>query len=248
MSSESLAIPEVSDRASAARLRSLKVTVVVLLFAGYAAYYFCRSDLSVAMPLLIDELYKHGIAKSEARIRIGDIALWGTVAYALGNIFLTGLGDVWGGKRSFTIGLGGAVLFTLFFLSGSFLPVFTIAWIGNRLTQSIGWAGLIKVCSRWFDYSSYGTIIGILSLSFLAGDAVARQSMGMLIQLGFGWRQVFLFAAGVAGLLLILNVTLLRNSRAELGFAEPEVNPLNLFADAREKPNNFFEILKPLLL
>jgi sugar phosphate permease len=46
------------------------------------------------------------------------------------------------------------------------LPVFTLAWIGNRLLQSIGWAGLIKVCSKWFGFSPYDTVIGILSLSY----------------------------------------------------------------------------------
>jgi len=76
--------------------------------------------------------------------------------------------------------------------------VFTIAWIANRLSQSIGWAGLIKVCSNWFGFSSYGTVIGILSLIYLVGDAVARQSMGMLKQQGFGWRVLFYFAAIVA--------------------------------------------------
>jgi OPA family glycerol-3-phosphate transporter-like MFS transporter len=86
----------------------------------------------------------------------------------------------------------------LLFASTGLLPVFTIAWIANRLSQSIGWAGLIKVCSNWFGFSSYGTVIGILSLIYLVGDAVARQSMGMLKQQGFGWRVLFYFAAIVA--------------------------------------------------
>jgi sugar phosphate permease len=37
-------------------LRYRQAGTVALLFAGYAAYYFCRSDLSVAMPLLIEDL------------------------------------------------------------------------------------------------------------------------------------------------------------------------------------------------
>jgi len=37
-------------------LRIRQTTVVLLLFGGYAALYFCRADLSVAMPLLIGEL------------------------------------------------------------------------------------------------------------------------------------------------------------------------------------------------
>jgi hypothetical protein len=39
---------------------------VALLYVGYAAYYFCRSDLSVAMPQLIEDLQRHGMAGSDA--------------------------------------------------------------------------------------------------------------------------------------------------------------------------------------
>ena len=122
------------------------------------------------------------------------------------------------------------------FASGLSLPLFSIAWIGNRLTQSIAWAGLIKVSSKWFDYSSYGMIIGILSISYLVGDAAARQWMGMLIEHGFGWRTLFYFAAAVAGLFLVVNFLFLRESRVEAGFAEAKPNPLNLFAGSESRP------------
>jgi len=84
-------------------------------------------------------------------------------------------------------------------------------------------------------------------LSFLIGDAVARQSMGALIHQGYGWRALFYFAAGVAGVVLIANLVFLRESRMELGYSEPEVNPLNLFADSSSKPRNLWELLRPLL-
>jgi sugar phosphate permease len=235
-------------------LRRQQFLVVTLLFAGYAAYYFCRADFSVAMPLLIEELGRHGVASGEAIVRLGSIASLGVLAYALGKLFLTGLGDFWGGKRSFTIGLGGAIAFTLLFASKGALPIFTIAWVGNRLVQSIGWAGLIKVCSRWFGYSSYGTILGIISLSFLVGDAVARRWMGSMIERGYGWRALFLFAAAVAGIVLLANLLFLRDSRTELGFAEARTNPLNVYADplhnagSEKAPRNFWSLLRPLLL
>jgi sugar phosphate permease len=223
--------------------------VVTLLFAGYAAYYFCRVDFSVAMPLLIEELARHGVASAQAIVRLGSIASLGVLAYAIGKLFLTGLGDFWGGKRSFTIGLGGAIAFTLLFASKGALPIFTIAWVGNRLVQSIGWAGLIKVCSRWFGYSSYGTVLGIISLSFLIGDAVARRWMGSLIEHGYGWRALFVFAAAVAGVVLVANLLFLRDSRVEVGFAEPRVNPLNVYSLSEDgnRPHGFWSLFRPLL-
>jgi OPA family glycerol-3-phosphate transporter-like MFS transporter len=220
---------------------------MVLLFVGYAAYYFCRADLSVATPLLVLELQQHGMSADTALIRVGAISSAGILAYALGKFFLGGFSDLWGGKRGFLIGLGGAMGFTLLFAASGALPLFTFAWIGNRLTQSVGWAGLLKVSGRWFDYSSYGMVLGVLSLSYLVGDACARQGMGMLIDAGYGWRSLFCCAAAVVGVCFIANAVWLRESRALLGFSEPVVNPTNLYASHETHALSLRTLVLPLL-
>ena len=60
-------------------LRAGQIRTMVLLFAGYAACYYCRADLSVATPLLVEELGKHGISHGEALVRIGAHHLAGRV-------------------------------------------------------------------------------------------------------------------------------------------------------------------------
>ena len=228
-------------------LISRQIATVVLLFGGYAALYFCRADLSVATPLLVRELGRRGVSPNAALVRIGYLSSYGVLAYALGKLFLTGLGDYWGGRVNFLIGLAGATAFTLMFALGGALPIFTLAWLGNRLTQSVAWAGLLKVSSRWFDYSSHGAIIGILSVSYLIGDAVARRSMGALLAAGYGWRSLFYFAAAVAGVLFAANFWLLRESRTASGHREAQPHPLNLFADAQHRPASIGALLSPLL-
>ena len=228
-------------------LRQRQIVTVLLLFGGYASLYFCRADLSVATPMLVEELGKRGLSHDDVIVGIGAISSLGVLAYALGKLFLTGLGDFWGGRINFLIGLAGAMAFTLLFASGVGLPLFTMAWIGNRLTQSVAWAGLVKVSSRWFDFSSYGSIIGILSVSYLVGDAAAREWMGALILRGYGWRSLFLLAAAVAGTMLVANYLFLRESRVRAGFSEAIPNPLNLFAASESRPANLKELLLPLL-
>jgi OPA family glycerol-3-phosphate transporter-like MFS transporter len=237
---------EVAHR-RAPTLGSRQFLTVALLFGGYAACYFCRADFSVSSPLLIDELGSHGVSHADAMLHIGQIASLGVFAYALGKLFLTGLGDFWGGRPNFLIGLGGATAFTVLFTLGGTLPVFTIAWLGNRLTQSIAWAGLLKVSSKWFDFSAYGTIVGILSVSYLIGDAAARQWMSVLIQRGYGWRALFYLAAAVAGFFLVANLLLLRESRTEMGYAEATPSPLNLYGDSSAKPVSVAALVLPLL-
>ena len=228
-------------------LRTRQIRTLVLLFGGYAACYFCRADLSVATPMIVEELGQHGVSHADAIVRIGAISSFGVLAYALGKLFLGGLGDFWGGRANFLIALGGATAFTLMFASGASLPIFTLAWLGNRLTQSIGWAGLIKVSSKWFDYSSYGSVLGILSVSYLVGDAGARYWMGLLIQHGYGWRSLFALAAAVVGTLFVANLLFLGESRVAAGHAEARANPLSLYADAESRPLSVAALLRPLL-
>ena len=86
-------------------LRRRQIAIVALLFVGYASLYFCRADLSVATPLLIEELRSHGLTQADALWWVGTITSVGTFGYALGKLFLGGLGDYWGGRISFLIGL-----------------------------------------------------------------------------------------------------------------------------------------------
>ena len=228
-------------------LRFRQIATVLLLFGGYAACYFCRADLSVSTPYIVDELRAKGIAHQDAVISIGQMTSLGVLAYALGKLFLTGLGDFWGGRRNFLIGLAGATVFTGLFSFGTALPLFTFAWFGNRLTQSIAWAGLIKVTSKWFDYTSHGAIAGILSISYLVGDGLARHWMGGILGQGYARRVVFYFAAAVAGALLIGNLLFLRESRTDAGYPPAKPHPSNLFGGAESQPASVRALLGPLL-
>jgi OPA family glycerol-3-phosphate transporter-like MFS transporter len=227
------------------------LTTILLLGVGYSGYYFCRSNLSVVLPDLMHDLAQHGIPANEAQVRLGFIASAGTMAYAVGKFVSGSMADMFGGRRNFLGGMAGSILFTLLFvLSGGF-PLFTLAWVGNRLFQSTGWVGLVKVASRWFSYSTYGTVMAVLSLSFLFGDAACRWVMSELLAHGVGWRGVFLAGAGSLAALLLANLVLLRETPEERGLPAPEANPLNVYgADGEhkdEKHPGLKAILGPLV-
>jgi OPA family glycerol-3-phosphate transporter-like MFS transporter len=218
---------------------------------GYSGYYFCRSDLSVVLPVLIRDLAQHGITPNEAQIRLGFMASVGTVAYAFGKFFSGALADTGGGRRSFLGGMAGSIFFTIIFAMSGGFPLFTLAWIGNRLFQSQGWAGLVRVSSRWFSYSTYGSVMAVVSLSFLFGDAGCRWMMSQLMAYGAGWRGVFFFASGALAVLMLTCLLLLREAPEERGLPAPEVNPRNVYADEEPEGDGgrvgVGEILRPLL-
>jgi len=88
------------------RLLLWQILIVSLLMTGYAGFYICRSNFSVTLPLIIQDLAAHGIPADQARIRLGQIVSLGVLAYALGKFFLGGLADLWGGKRQFLAAMG----------------------------------------------------------------------------------------------------------------------------------------------
>jgi sugar phosphate permease len=227
------------------------LATIALLALGYTGYYFCRSDLSVVMPLLIQELGSHGMPAHEAEIHLGSMVSISVLAYAAGKFLSGSMADLFGGRRNFLGGMGGAIVFTLVFAASGTLPLFTMAWIGNRLFQSAGWAGLVKVTSRWFSYSRYGTVMGVLCLSYLFGDAACRYVMSLLLDAGLGWRGIFLTGAGLLGLLMLANWIFLRETPEERGLPAPDANPLNVYAaehgNVSEKTLPLAAILRPLL-
>ena len=79
-----------------------KITLA-LMIVGYAGYYLCRSDLSVARPQIIEEYKSIGITKET----IGGFTAVATALYALGKFIFGGLADVLGGRRMFLLGMGG---------------------------------------------------------------------------------------------------------------------------------------------
>ena len=226
-------------------LRLWQTATLALLFVGYSGYYLCRSNLSVVTPLLLDEMAERGTDRDEARVWLGTVVTFGTLAYAAGKFIFGATGDLIGGRRNFLGGMTGAVLFTVLFAVSGGLPLLTLAWVGNRFVQASGWPGLVKIGGRWFDYRWHGTAMAILSLSYLFGDAAARAYMGVLLDSGLGWRGLFIHTAIVLGGLLVICFFFLKESPASIGAAEGTISPANVYGD-REAPG-FVAIITPLL-
>ena len=187
----------------ATRLKRWQWLTVGLMVVGYAGFYLCRSNLSVTLPLIAEDLAARGLDPKAGRtIGWAWAVSLGTIGYAVGKFAAGSLTDLLGGRRNYLIGMAGAVVCTHASRWAGSLPIFTLVWFANRLIQSLGWPGMIKITSRWFSYSTYGTVMGVISLSFLFGDAVARAFMGFLIDAGLGWRGVFWVAGGVLAVLV----------------------------------------------
>jgi OPA family glycerol-3-phosphate transporter-like MFS transporter len=216
---------------------------LLTLFTGYAGYYLCRSNLSVAGPLLLKEYAADGLDKAG----LGAIASVGVLCYSVGKSVNGVLADLLGGRPLFLLGMAASVACTfLFGLSG--LGAFTVIWAVNRYVQSMGWGGLVQVAAHWFPAHRMGTVMGILSMSFLLGDACARVYLGWFILAGASWRGVFFAAGGALGGILLVSLFTLKGSPRAVGCEEPADAPDNVYGPAGDDaPEGARRLLGPLL-
>jgi sugar phosphate permease len=235
------------------RLVRWQIATLTLMVISYSAYYLCRATLPVLMSSIIDELAAKGISHTEAKIRVGYIASMGILAYAIGKVVSGNLADLLGGRRGLLTGMGGAIFFSVLFAMGGGIPIFTLAWVGNRAMQSMGWVSVVKLTSRWFGPTSYARVMGLISSSYLIGDTLARASMGLLMSWGLEWRAIFFIAAAALSLVFIASFLFIRNSPQDVGEEEPAAEtPLAARgdeSDASVSPkNSVWQNIKPLLL
>ena len=208
-----------------------KVTLVSLL-CGYGGFYFCRSNLGAAGTLLIDDP-SLGITLET----MGWFQTVGIATYLFGKFTMGVVCDFFGGRRVFLLAMLASTLATVAFGLVSGFALFLACWGFNRLVQSSGWPALVKVSSNWFDYRIHGTVMGIISLSFLLGDAASRFYFSKLIGAGVGWRGLFFAAAAVLFVLNVAAFFLLKEHPKDVGLPEVEANPDAVFGNSKDAPS-----------
>ena len=180
--------------------------------------------------------------------RFGLIASVAVLFYTFGK-FLSGIGgDFLGGRRLFLLGMLGSIFCTVLFGFSTGFATLLFIWCGNRLVQSVGWNGLVKVASRWFPVKRHGTILGILTLSYLFGDSLARVFFWVLLYCNLEWRQLFFAAAGLLSVILCVSWVTLKACPGDVGAPEPEANPANVYGAKGDAPTptGLVDLLWPL--
>ncbi len=236
--------PRAAEAQPDATTRRWRAITLYTLLIGYVGYYICRSNLSVGAPLMLEEFGSAGVTKEH----IGSVASFGVLFYAIGKVGNGLLADLLGGRRLFLLGAAASVVCTVLFGlvpgAGAFVLFFAI-WAANRYAQSMGWVGMINVSTRWFPVERHATVMGVLSMSYLAGDAFARLYLGQSIALGLGWRGLFFLAAGTLAVIACVNVFTVRATPAEVGAQEPPANPENVYGEEGNAPE--WPGLRPIL-
>lgn len=196
-------------------LRYWRFRIFAISWLGYAGFYFCRKNFSVAMPIIIDEL---GYTKNDIAIVLTVYSL----TYMLGQFVSGYLSDRWGPRIIVSIGLVIAVIANFALgMTGGFLA-FVFFMGTNGLGQSTGWSGLIKNMTPWFKPNERGVIMSWWSTCYVIGAFLATVfatywATNETILVGWGWKRAFIIPAGVLMVITLLYGVFTRNRPPDVG-------------------------------
>lgn len=196
------------------RFRRSRLEVFWILFAVYVGYYFCRVTLPVALPSLESSF---SLTKTETGFILSSYYL----IYSFAKLINGFLGDRLGGKMMLLFGVFGSTACNLIFSFGESRGYFAAVWGLNAYFQSIGWLSMISILSQWYPSREGGKALGVMSLSYLLGDFIARSSAGLILTQA-SWPVMFWIHAGVFGAVGIGAYLRLRPSPVALGLPDVE--------------------------
>jgi OPA family glycerol-3-phosphate transporter-like MFS transporter len=181
-------------------------------------------------------------------VSYGRLIAVGIYLYALGKL-VNGVGAEYvSGRSAFLLGMALSLVLVACFGFAGGLGLMLVLWGANRFVQSMGWVGLVKITGRWFTPARLATVMGILSLSYLFGDALARFYLGAFVKAGVGWRELFLLASGTLFSIALVSYFTLKSSPRDVNLPEPPPPARNVFGedDHGEGLVSLRELLGPL--
>ena len=148
----------------------------------YAIYYFCRVNISIAIPFLQHSL---GYSKTELGLIVSGLQ----VVYGLGK-FLNGLiADRTNPRYFMALGLLLSGVANIVFSTSTALTILAFVWALNGWFQSMGFPSGARLLSHYYQPAEYGRSWSIFGCSHQVGACIILVTGGYLGMMG--WRNIF---------------------------------------------------------
>jgi len=133
--------------------------VLWVLWLTYGSFYFCRTNLGVALPGISAEF---GFTKAE----LGWVLMALKLAYGVGQFVNGQLAERISPRRLLAIGLLASAGLNVLFGFATSLYFMIFLWASNGYVQALGWPPTMRVAANWFDVVHHGRAIGIIGTGY----------------------------------------------------------------------------------
>src|SRR5688500_14690531 len=163
--------------------------ILISTIVGYALYYFVRKNLSVAMPVMEEEL---GVGKDQLGIFLSAHGvLYGVSRFANG---------IWADRvnaRWFMAGgLAICAVFNLLFGMSSGVWAMGLFWAANGWVQGMGFPPCTRLMTHWLPPRRLASVMSVWNISHSMGAGLVVVLCGYLAPVD--WRLCFFVPAGIA--------------------------------------------------
>jgi len=155
--------------------------VIWTLWLTYGAFYFCRTNISAAVPGLKESVAEGGLALSG--VEVGWILASLKIAYGLGQLLNGQLSERLSPRVMLAAGIFGSAALNVLFGLGTGFYFLLFVWAMNGFCQSLGWTPCVRVAANWVPIGRRGHAIGIIGTGYqitlgltyvIASQAAAR--------------------------------------------------------------------------
>jgi len=178
--------------------------VLWVLWITYGSFYFCRTNISAAIPGIEAEF---GFTKAQIGLILGGLKL----AYGLGQLVNGQLAEKISARKLLAVGMLVSAGLNVAFGMGAALYFLIFIWACNGYFQALGWTPCMRVAANWFPVEKRGRAVGIIGTGYQATAAFTFVLAGFSAQ-WFGWRgalyvPAILFALCCVHMLIFLKET-----------------------------------------
>ncbi len=160
----------------------------------YGAFYFCRTNISAAVPGLKESVEAGGLGLTATEV---SYILGSTkIAYAAGQLLNGQLAEQIAPRKLLALGMFGTAALNLLFGFGTALYFLIFIWALNGYSQSLGWTPCVRVLANWFPVQRRGKVIGFVGTGYQA-TAVATFVVSGFAAQAFGWQGALWVSAGI---------------------------------------------------
>lgn len=187
--------------------------ILISTIIGYALFYFVRKNLSVAMPVMEEQL---GIGKEALGLFLtAHGVLYGVSRFANGIV-----ADRVNARWFMASGLAICALFNILFGFSSTALVMGLFWAANGWFQGMGFPPCTRLMTHWFPPLRLATVMSVWNISHSLGAGIVVVLCGYLAP--HDWRLCFFVPAGLALIGAACLAIALRDTPESLGLPPVE--------------------------
>jgi OPA family glycerol-3-phosphate transporter-like MFS transporter/OPA family sugar phosphate sensor protein UhpC-like MFS transporter len=204
---------------------ALRPQILLWTTFGYAMFYFVRKNLSVAMPVMGQDLH---LTKAD----LGTILTVHGVLYGVSKFGNGIVADRASARVFMPLALATSALLNVCFGLSSALVFLGTFWLLNGWVQGMGYPPCARLLTHWFAPKEIATKMSFWNASHTLGGAGILALCGQIVARTGNWRLCFFVPAGIAAVSAALLYAFLRDTPESVGL--PGVETLS--ATPMEQP------------